>query len=263
MGFLTNFGLSQALGAGTSLLNFAMQNKTIQAQKQMQREQNEWNERMWNMNNEWNSPANQRKLLEEAGYNPAALKDSTAISNSPAEGVAPPNIQSPQLDLSPLEKMQQLKLQKLQTENIVENLKADTEKKKAERNKTEAETNRLDMLLPLEAGKLTADIEKSVADKEFVIKNRDWIDRLNDANLKLNDAKISEIRKHIDLMGSQAGLNQAQMAYLKVQADYLEEQLKYLVEHGFTTDAAWQTKLGNVVVNLIDKIKEKFKIDLF
>ena len=54
MGFFRNFGLNEALGAGASLMNFFQQGKTIEAQKQMQREQNAWNEKMWNLNNEWN-----------------------------------------------------------------------------------------------------------------------------------------------------------------------------------------------------------------
>lgn len=117
MGFFSNFGINEALAGGTSLLNFAMQNKTLQQQIQMQREQNAWNEKMWHLNNDWNAPANQRKLLEQAGYNPAALKDSTATSNSPAQGVNPPNIQAPQIDTQPIISAIQTTLQSKQVAN--------------------------------------------------------------------------------------------------------------------------------------------------
>lgn len=127
MGFFSNFGINEAFGAGASLMNFFQQGKTIEAQKQMQREQNAWNEKMWNLNNEWNSPANQRKLLEEAGYNPAALKDSTATSNSPAQGVNPPNIQAPQLDVQPVISAIQTNLQSKQVNNEQERIHNDYE----------------------------------------------------------------------------------------------------------------------------------------
>lgn len=127
MGFFSNFGIKEALAGGTSLLNFAIQDKTLQQQVQLQREQNAWNEKMWNLNNEWNSPANQRKLLEEAGYNPAALKDSTATSNSPAQGVNPPNLQAPQIDTQPIISAIQTTLQSKQVNNEQERINNDYE----------------------------------------------------------------------------------------------------------------------------------------
>ena len=39
----------------------------------MFQEGNMFNEYMFDKANRWNSPANQRKMLEEAGYNPAML----------------------------------------------------------------------------------------------------------------------------------------------------------------------------------------------
>lgn len=127
MGFFSNFGINEVLAGGTSLLNFFTQNKTLNQQLKLQREQNEWNEKMWNLNNDWNSPANQRKLLEEAGYNPAALKDSTATSNSPAQGVNPPNIQAPQIDTQPIISAIQTSLQSKQVANEQERINNDYE----------------------------------------------------------------------------------------------------------------------------------------
>lgn len=54
------------------------------------REQNQWNLDMWNKTNEYNTPAHQRQLLEEAGYNPllftpegsqAAMVESADLAN--------------------------------------------------------------------------------------------------------------------------------------------------------------------------------------
>lgn len=127
MGFFSNFGINQALAGGTSLLNYALQNKTLQQQIQMQRAQNEWNEKMWHLNNDWNTPANQRKLLEQAGYNPAVLQDTTATSNSPAQGVNPPNIQAPQIDVQPIISAIQTTLQSKQVNNEKERIDNDYE----------------------------------------------------------------------------------------------------------------------------------------
>lgn len=127
MGFFSNFDIKEALAGGTSLLNYAIQDKTLHQQVQLQREQNLWNEKMWHLNNDWNSPANQRKLLEEAGYNPAALKDSTATSNSPAQGVNPPNLQAPQVDTQPIISAIQTTLQSKQVNNEQERIHNDYE----------------------------------------------------------------------------------------------------------------------------------------
>lgn len=127
MGFFSNFGIKEALAGGTSLLNYAIQDKTLQQQVQLQREQNAWNEKMWHLNNEWNSPANQRKLLEEAGYNPAALSDTTATSHSPAQGVNPPNLQAPQIDTQPIISAIQTSLQSKQVSNEQERINNDYE----------------------------------------------------------------------------------------------------------------------------------------
>ena len=127
MGFFDNFGITQALAGGTSLLNYSAQVQNIEMQKELQQKQNEWNEKMWHLNNDWNSPANQRKLLEQAGYNPAALKDTTATSNSPAQGVNPPNIQAPQIDTQPIISAIQTSLQSKQVNNEQERIDNDYE----------------------------------------------------------------------------------------------------------------------------------------
>ena len=49
----------------------ALMEKQIEAQKQLQRNQNQWNLDMWNKQNEYNTPYNQRSLYEDAGLNPS------------------------------------------------------------------------------------------------------------------------------------------------------------------------------------------------
>lgn len=65
--------------------------QTNRLNMQMQQNQNAWNERMWHMNNEYNTPANQLKRLKEAGLNPDLMygNPSQGTSASPAQGTTP------------------------------------------------------------------------------------------------------------------------------------------------------------------------------
>lgn len=49
----------------------ALMQKQIEAQKQLQKNQNQWNLDMWNKQTEYNTPYNQRSLYEDAGLNPS------------------------------------------------------------------------------------------------------------------------------------------------------------------------------------------------
>lgn len=65
--------------------------QTNRLNMQMQQYQNAWNERMWHMNNEYNTPTNQIKRLKEAGLNPDLMygNPSQGTSSAPAQGTAP------------------------------------------------------------------------------------------------------------------------------------------------------------------------------
>ena len=68
---------------------------------QMQQNQNAWNERMWHMNNEYNTPANQIKRLKEAGLNPDLMygNPSQGTSSAPAQGTNPAQAQPFQMQI--------------------------------------------------------------------------------------------------------------------------------------------------------------------
>lgn len=211
---------------------------------------------MWKVNNEYNTPEAQKQRLIDAGYNPNMFEASSNTSASPAQTVDMPEMQAPQIDNQAGGRVFQNYMQALMQKQQIAGMKADIQKSYAEADYYRSMTNRNDMLLPLEAKKLSADIEHTVAQKEFVIKNRDWIDKLNQSKIDLNDASIKEITSHIKLMASQAGLNEANTKYVIQQAIYQLAYNQYFQQHGFTVDAAWQTKVGNVIVNLIDKLRD-------
>ena len=96
-----------AVGAvGASALNYFSQKsanqqnalineESMRMAQQMQQNQNEFTEKMWNKTNEYNSPFNQAKLLRQAGLNPAMVYnngDAGATSVTGASGSVPSSL---------------------------------------------------------------------------------------------------------------------------------------------------------------------------
>lgn len=101
------------IGSGISAIGNALGGVfSSQSNKKLMREQMRWQESMyqrqlqdardnWKMQNEYNSPANQRKLLEEAGFNPGMM-GSDLQSASSADNIAMGNVPSaPSYSMTP------------------------------------------------------------------------------------------------------------------------------------------------------------------
>lgn len=80
--------ISNAIGSG---INFGLNRRTMREQNKFNAQeaykQRQWLERQWHANNFWNSPANQKRLLVEAGYNPymqGEMQAGQATSGSPS-----------------------------------------------------------------------------------------------------------------------------------------------------------------------------------
>ncbi len=88
---LLGLGLNLAGNLYTNMQNRRSQNAANRLNYQMQQEQNAWNERMWHINNEYNTPANQMKRLLAAGLNPDLMygNPSQGTSAAPAQGTTP------------------------------------------------------------------------------------------------------------------------------------------------------------------------------
>lgn len=97
--------------------------QTNQANARLQREQNEHNLQLWNLNNEYNSPIQQMQRLKDAGLNPDMMYGQ-------GQGNAVGNSASPAQSQSPFPSMPFQVDPKLSAE--VSNLMADTYKKKME-----------------------------------------------------------------------------------------------------------------------------------
>ena len=104
---------ASVIGSGISAIGNALGGVfSSQSNKKLMREQMRWQESMysrqlqdardnWKMQNEYNSPANQRKLLEEAGYNPSMM-GADLQSASSADNIAMGNVPSaPSYSMTP------------------------------------------------------------------------------------------------------------------------------------------------------------------
>lgn len=88
------------IGAGASMLggfmNLSGVNSANRANRKLQQEQNEWNERMWEKQNAYNDPSAQMARLQKAGINPN-MAFSNGLSNVAASTpptTSPPTMQS-------------------------------------------------------------------------------------------------------------------------------------------------------------------------
>lgn len=126
--------LSSAINSG---INIEMLNKQIEYDLLMQKRDQEYNERMWNQQNEYNSPVQQMARLREAGINPATSfgqiasgatsKSPPYTRHNPVPRAHPAQIELPSV-LGIMSQLKELKSQDLQNERIsLENSKIRTE----------------------------------------------------------------------------------------------------------------------------------------
>lgn len=86
------------IGIGGSLLgglfNSKSQSQANATNLKISREQREWNEKMWNKNNAYNTPLAQMQRYAAAGLNPNLIygQGTSGVSSSPAQGVDAPTV---------------------------------------------------------------------------------------------------------------------------------------------------------------------------
>lgn len=74
--------ISGGASVAASGINYFSQQATNRSNERMNRENNDYNLRLWQMNNEYNTPANQRLRMEAAGFNPNLMYGSMLPGNS-------------------------------------------------------------------------------------------------------------------------------------------------------------------------------------
>lgn len=235
-------------------------NKQREWNEAMMDKQNDWTLEQWNRTNQYNSPLEQRKRLEEAGLNPLyfGLDGSSAGQVQSAQALG--------YDRAKLENMKnpiQAGIEGLMSSKNLQLAQSQIEKTEAEKNKIESETdiNKLDaeyMQKTLEARvegqKLVNDLTKEqiakiVEEKKQIIENvKKTIAETENENLKglliksetkLNDARAQEIAELLplnkilveaqtDAQKAAASLSLAQAAIQKnlLDAGYVDKQIE-------------------------------------
>lgn len=110
------------MGALSSIFNFVVAQKQNHFNAQQAAESRRFSEHMWDKNNAYNSPANQKSLLQQAGLNPNMIYSQGGIDASAQLQTASPQASSaglPTADFNPLSTvgdLQSLNLQSIEIE---------------------------------------------------------------------------------------------------------------------------------------------------
>lgn len=202
MGFDLTFGLGSAIG---SALGFASQERTNKANMKLAKYQYEKNLEMWNRENEYNTPANQRKRLEAAGLNPALMYGNGSVANTAGSA---PQYDAPKLsaytDFSDMGVG--LGIQAMMAGKQARNIDADTDKKEQETSNLAA-TQRLTSI-DAELRSLQV-IGQGIANAKSDFE-RQTMKQLYDLQLRQTEATIGRDTAAAALAGSQSGYYDAQ-----------------------------------------------------
>lgn len=228
---LFGLGLSLAGNLYTNMQNRRSQNAANRLNHQMQQEQNAWNERMWHMNNEYNTPANQMKRLLAAGLNPDLMygNPGQGTSASPAQGTTPSHADAFQsLGFGDMfSNAQQLMMQKKANDaNIrlmqsqADSLDAETKLKergmtveekrlKLQEKELQSTIDQFDKMMPY----YQAQIEKIKSDKKVSDEQADEIFWRNLMNSKTYGYQMERLQAELDKIKSEYKLNSKQAYY--------------------------------------------------
>lgn len=234
----------------TNMQNRRAVNQTNRLNYQMQQEQNAWNERMWHMNNEYNTPANQMKRLIAAGLNPDLMygNPSQGTSSAPAQGTNPAQAQAFQMqgfgDM--FSNAQQLMMQKKANDANVRLMQAQADSLDAETTFKERGLSLDEKRVKLQERELEtsiqqfaemkpyyeAQIDKIKSDKKVSDEQADEIFWRNLINSRTYGHQMEMLHAELQKLKSEYNLNNKQANYYQHMAElYSIEVLKGNVDY--------------------------------
>lgn len=250
MGLLGSIG-----GIFSSGINALSQKSTNNANLELAKMQNDWNEHMWERNNAYNTPTAQVGRLLDAGINPLG-QNFTSYQSSPVQSADLANQQAPQLDTSSI-------VQGFQGDrnlDIQEKL-ADAEVKlKGIQGITEAKRAGL-----IDSQKAEQDYKNKYADDTYRYQrdNAKWLADLQVSNAYIRQLEStfrgSELAAGVRRVLSASNLDDAQAAFVDEQRKWYpklsEAEIKLKVATAFN-----QQQQGRHFQRLVYELKETFGI---
>lgn len=205
--------LGQGIGAiGTSIINNLFDNYRAKQQRQWNEEmmdkQNAFSLDMWNKTNEYNTPANQKQRMVDAGMNPLyyGLDGSSANSFESAQPLSYERSTMPLLS-NPFPGMLDAQVKQAQIDNI----NADTTKKLADTDQTYLENEYLQKTM------------------DARVKGVELANELTKSEIKKIEEQIPEIRQHIELMSKQADTELAKQFWYAMDSALKGAEIKKII----------------------------------
>lgn len=214
----------------------ALMQKQIEAQKLMQKNQNQWNLDMWNKQNEYNTPFNQRSLYEDAGLNPSYFmgQGNGTAGSVQSSTMSAPSAPSPAGDYGFLSSIGSSILQQ-------ELLKSEIRKNNADAGLTGAQMKTEDLLRDAKLQFTQAQAGLTQAQKGEV------------------DAKIDNLKSNTEYQKALKGLTDTDRQIQEVVLQYVPLMQKQQLEN---LKADYELKLSEVGKNnvLVESIKSSIRL---
>ena len=228
---------SAVIAAGTNILGnlFGISNQSSVNRQNLKimREQQAWQEKMWNKQNEYNTPENQLSLYEDAGYNPLTALNAMS-GNSSAGSVG--SVQSAQMQAADFSGISQsgqaianAMLQKDLIQSQIDLNHANAGKSKAETDFTKIKGEIEQADLTIRQNMSEKELEQYDANIAYIKSQKDYTNALKDLKeserqrfdlltpliVTLTEEQIDEVKAHIDLLKAQKDQTKAQTKYIK------------------------------------------------
>lgn len=258
-GFLKKFG-SALLNSGSSLLGSIsgaigqnkLVNKQIEAQKQenqlnreynlmLARQQNQWNLEQWQRENDYNSPTSQMARLRAAGLNPDLMYGQGTTGNSAGSPEMTSGAPSEPNDMSAMlskrsfgQTMQQIldrEQQRRMNEAQIEAIKANT-------NKVNSETQGQDIDNAIQQIRLGNEAKF----QDQTLKNMQAVEKMTDAQAQSYLQSVVESNKRIEKMGVEMGSLRVAMDNVSFEQ---EMKVREYILHSKEVDSIIQSNLAS------------------
>lgn len=268
-----------------SIINLFSTHSTNKAQKEMMEEQNAFNEQMQDKQNEYNSPANQRRLYQEAGIPSSFLfggQSGLDSTSSLASGAGVPSLQAPQFDGSGVADAL-FNSKRVQNETLKN--EADIKKTIEESKTYQIANSQAEERFKAEIAKIKGDTSLTEAQRDKSIqeakteKLRQQEVYYNAENLKYNidlikqrastekwsqqkmEAEISRIIKltpfEVQNIQSQSSLNAAQSKVAAESLNKIQQEVVNMIKQGDQIDAV---TLSTIIDNEVKHLKSSNEI---